>query len=349
MLPSVEQPPGGDRRFAVDGAVLDLPGRMAQYVFCGTERGLGIPAPIHSLSCRYDAESETATLNWALGADSHDEVVVLLPGATYRLPDARTTHVCRGCSVAAARDALIWVVAFCGTVPSNAAGIRMGEEQGKRIQHELFSIPFSCGVAPNWVPWTGAGSEALVMHRQGTKRDRQRFVSYPADIKSPDDKPYYQLIKTSSPDAVGGVWRQFLGLTPNRYYRLSARLNTLSSDRDSTPSSFSLHVAHDAAGGDASLSTQQLAGVAPLPDGSHGSDAAMVGVFGPKRTTKGNWVEASTGFPRDKPLLADIRIPEGVDSITVWLRCTGNLPEGVGMDYIRLEDVTSYYDAPAAE
>ena len=43
--------------------------------------------------------------------------------------------------------------------------------------------------------------------------------------------------------------------------------------------------------------------------------------------------------------LPDITIPEGFDSITVWLCLTGLSPNGVGMEWIRLEDGTGLPEA----
>jgi len=58
--------------------------------------------------------------------------------------------------------------------------------------------------------------------------------------------------------------------------------------------------------------------------------------------TKGEWAKVQTGVEGGLP---DITIPEGFDSITVWLCLTGLSPNGVGMEWIRLEDGTGLPEA----
>jgi hypothetical protein len=159
-------------------------------------------------------------------------------------------------------------------------------------------------------------------------------------ITEPDEKPFYQIVKTAKVGIQGGVWRRFLGLNPGHTYKVEVRLNTLQMGDCTNEWAYSFHAAYDHAGGQG-LTTNQLAGVAALPDGSKGPAAGRVALYGPGVTTKGKWEKRSTDKAGPGLEIKDITLPDNVTSITVWLRHSGADSTGVGMDWIRLEDVTS--------
>jgi len=157
-------------------------------------------------------------------------------------------------------------------------------------------------------------------------------------VLHPEEKSFFQLIRTRSPDVAGGVWRKFLGLQPGHAYRLSTRISTLPMDSVQGNWSFSFHaVPHKK---EASLTAAQMAGAAALPDGSAGATAGLIARYGPEQATKGKFVEVSTGKQEEGGRAADITLPADADTLTVWFRLTGANATGVGFDWIKLKDVT---------
>jgi len=230
-----------------------------------------------------------------------------------------------------ANNADIWLIGFRDNTPSNAAAIHLSG----RSQDERFGIPFTGGVAPNWTTFA-MGEANAVQFEQGV---RQRFVSkkgYSNSIEHPATKPFYQVIKITSRDAVGGVKRKFLGLTPGHTCRISARLSTLEMDAAEGEWSVSFHATYNHPDG-AELTTEQLCGLAMLPNGSKGAAAGRIALYGPELTTKGTWEERSTG--KEWRLLAspDVVLPLGSDTITVWIRCRG--VGSFGIDWVKIEDL----------
>jgi hypothetical protein len=247
-------------------------------------------------------------------------------------------------------------------IPSGAAAITY-KDNG---QEELSGFPFWSGVAPNWTAWsTGDQRAAGFDYKANTRKPLWRrepdrikvaddgkvlVVRDPRTaIKTGADKPLIQIIKTTSPDAIAGVYRKFLGLTPGHTYRLSARLYALDMPKAEGDWSFSLH-AVPTSQAKSDLTVQQMAGLAALPDGSSGPDAGLIVLYG-----LGVWPDATqqittrpkcrtASAPAEGPVAdlvtGDIKLPEGADTITVWVRHEAAHSTGVGLDWVRLEDVT---------
>jgi hypothetical protein len=113
--------------------------------------------------------------------------------------------------------------------------------------------------------------------------------------------------------------------------------------------SFSLHAV--ATGQDKSdLTAQQMAGLAALPDGKTGLEAGLIALYAPgvspvpaqQPTTrpKRKTARKAADEPAADLVTGDIRLPEGADTITVWVRHQAVHSTGVGLDWVRLEDVT---------
>jgi len=143
----------------------------------------------------------------------------------------------------------------------------------------------------------------------------------------------------TSPTAVAGVKRKFLGLAPGHTYRISARLSTLELDSAKENWSFSLYAAYNAPGG-ADLAVEQLGGLAELPDGNKGGAAGRIALYEPGLTTNGTWEERSTGKEWRGLVAPDITLPRGVDTMTVWVRHRGVDSTGVGIDWVKIEDLS---------
>ena len=201
-------------------------------------------------------------------------------------------------------------------------------------QEELDAFPFYMGVAPNWSEWSDSTNPNAAMCEEGMKTDVDIGVR-----GDPWDKPLYQLIKTTQPGVQGGVWRRFLGLKPGHTHKIEVRVNALQMNAFTNDWTFSVHAAYDNPDG-SGLTVAQMAGTAPLPDGTVGPAAGRIAFHGPGVTTKGEWKKRSTDKPGPGLEIGNITLPEKVTSITVWLRHSGVGSTGVGMDWIRVEDVT---------
>jgi hypothetical protein len=106
--------------------------------------------------------------------------------------------------------------------------------------------------------------------------------------------------------------------------------------------SFSLHAAHN--GPDRKdLTAKQLAGLAPLPDGTSGTQAGRIAHYSQGNTTKGEFtIVFSDANSSAGPQSAHITLPAGSDTITVWLRFSCLDPKGkVGFSGVKLEDISS--------
>jgi hypothetical protein len=321
---------GGNFEVIVKDSSLTLLGQPGTYAFAGTERGLGIPEPPTSLSGMYDMENEQIILNWQNPTSGFDGIFIAkygFPCPTYSMITGSEEKYVYQLKDKKINSTYFCIIGIRDGVPSSPAAIQLTVN----AQEELFGIPFYNGVAPNWTTWsTGrnaneVGFEQVVRERYVHRADGGRYNP----VRKPETKPFSQIIRTKSPKVIAGVRRKFLGLTAGHTYRLSARLNTLEMDSCKTEWSFALHAACNAPGG-GDLTTMQLAGAAALPDGSSGPAAGRIASYSPTATTKGKWVEHST----------DITLPAGVDTITVWVRHSGADTTGVGIDWVKLENLS---------
>ncbi len=325
-------------------------GFPGNYIFAGTETGLGIPPAPTSLSAVYDPESQNVSLRWENPDEPYDAVKANFaneqPGTStsvtgrwgpprkQQLPpniidrdQFRSNNGLRRITVIACRNGVL----------SNAAVITLNYDDN--YQEELDTQPFTGGICPNWKRWSRDPESVSVLLEQGTKGEWKQFEQKPKAPLKPDDKPFYQLIKTRSSNVIGGVCRKFLGLTPGHTYRLWVRMNTLDMDQVHDNWYFSFHAVPN--GKDVTLTAEQMAGTAPLPDGSGGTPAALVASFGPGSTTQGKFVERSTDKPGPESQVLDIPMPAGAEVITVWFRYSGAPSTGVGFDWIKLKDITT--------
>jgi hypothetical protein len=317
-----------------------LLGPKSLYFLAGTEKGLGIPHSPLSLSCSYDPEKDEVLLRWEKAAGGYDSLLVLLNWSHYAhrseiwIPGTSTSlTIDRKKRQVNVSDLDVWVIGYRDEIPSNAAGVRLEDKS----QDERYGIPFFDNIAPGWRGWLMAGDKNGVAFEQGVRA--QFLASNRRDpITHPATKPFYQVIKTKSSDAKAGVWRKFVGLTPDHSYSISARLSTLEMDLAEGDWAFSLHAAYNKRGG-GDLSVAQLAGLVALPDGNMGDGAGRVAIYKPGLTTKGTWEERSTGKEWRGLIVPDITLPAGVDAITVWVRCGGSCPTEFGTDWVKLEDL----------
>ena len=112
-------------------------------------------------------------------------------------------------------------------------------------------------------------------------------------------------------------------------------VNTLqSSEKTSDDWSVEIHVAVNDKNR-SPLRVDQLAGRLALADGSIGSDSGRFALFNSGNTTGGEWLTVSTGAKGKDP-----RLPEDVDSLTVWVCLKGGEAGfSFGIGGLRLEEM----------
>ncbi len=304
---------------------------IGEYAVAGTEKGLGIPDPPMFLSGRYDNVKDEIVLHWRNPLEGYSAISWMgIEGMGY---SNETRAVLRQAGAVVSKGRLFQrVIGFRGQVMSSAGMLTVSPTS----QEELGGLPFYCGVTPNWRPWFTKYVQNDVVLEQGTRPNLNRA----RDIPTPDGKPFYQIVRTKTTDVQAGIWRKWLGLVPKHKYRVYVRLNTLAMDQNTNDWSLSFHVAvTDTNGTD--FTTEQFTGKAPLPDGNQGPEAARIALYGPGKTTKGQWMTNTV----------DIVMPPGVDTLTTWLRHSGKESTGVGMDWIKVEDLSwkSPTNAPSVE
>jgi hypothetical protein len=331
------------------GNKLNVPGISGEYFIAGTEKGLGIPDSPVSLSCSWNKKTNIVNVNWG-NPIGYNFIQIRW---TYKdnwvrdhLPENTTFY---NIDVNERRidpnNTDIWLIGYVNGeysdpnyipplatnyIPSGAAAIHLAGN----IQEEIFGIPFKNNITPNWLDWSIKDNSEDVEFKQG----KRKVSSDPLImIKSADSKPFYQIITTKSANVKAGIYRKFLGLTAGHTYRLSTRLNTLEMDKAANEWSFSLNAVPIK--GDTDLTVSQMAGIDVLPDGKRGESAGRMVSFGPKNTTKGNWIEHKTAKGEQGIETTDITLPEGTDAIFVWLRCSGQ-NASCAMDWIKLDDLS---------
>jgi len=326
---------------AADGPILtDFLGFKGWYCLAGTETGVGIPRAALPLSCSYDPETDLVELQWENPKSGYDALRIFVrssDGANIsKSLDGNSTHmiIFRKERPVDVNSLDVRLVGYIEKVPSNVTGLHV---EGFS-QDERFGIPFTDNVAPNWRGWLMSSDKNAVEFGQGV-RERFLFTEGDNGITHPATKPFYQIIRTRSADAQGGIWRKFLGLRGGHSYRVAARISTLEMDSAERDWSFSLHGAYNARGG-ADLTVAQLAGLAALPNGKRGTEAGRIALYHPVLTTQRSWEERSTGKQWRDEFVPDITVPEGVDTITVWVRCRSAGEGAFGIDWVKLEDIT---------
>lgn len=204
---------GGHFEVIAKDSSFSLLGHAGTYAFTGTEMGLEIPEPLTSLSGKYDMDNKQVILNWQNPPSGFDKIFIVkgvLPGPRFRM-------------IAGSEEKYVYelgnweirpIYYFCviGTrdgVPSSPGAIYLDNNS----QQELFGIPFTNGVAPNWTTWVMGGEKNAVRFEQGVRKeyvDTKGLASNTIDY--PDTKPFYQVIKITSPGAIAGVKESFLDL-----------------------------------------------------------------------------------------------------------------------------------------
>jgi hypothetical protein len=316
------------------------------WMFGGTEAGFSIPAPVTSLSASFSEEGRTVILRWSNPPGGYECIHVVYKGsddypgleALGRLggiPGNATEFVHRPRD---SSEPLLWssdvdalVVGYTkdGT-PSNATGIRFLNHVR---QESLMNVPFTQGLAPGFQAWTDRASGETIKVEQGELSG----VAPGTGAGRVRPKGFYQVVRGEG-TFCGGVSRTFLGLTAGHAYRGSARINTLQAKAGAW--SWSFHAAANSPGQN-SLTPEEMSGSAELPGHAKGPTAGQIARYDSATATKGEWVLCSSGAEGPGKTTGDITVPEGCDSITLWLRLEGTNVADIacGLDSVALEDL----------
>ena len=355
------------RKEMAKGNTLSIRGRLVDYILAGTETGLGIPSPPLCLSCSYNKEARTIDVRWInpSGDSQYDSLIILWryrsrpedtlgSGGAKSIWDTPTNFIIKLPEEVNDLDTDIWIRGLRhempmeemrakdipltdNVVPSNVAAIHV--TSNGYCQEETYGIPFSAGVAPNWKAWSTAAKVDKETFEQGDKYAGVRLYK---PVRALLTKPYYQIIKAQPSGVVHGVYRKFLGLTPGHTYRLTACLTTMEMDSVKGDWSLSLCAIPNRPDGK-DLSPQQLAGLAPLPDGRGGSQEGRIAYYGPGKTTKGDFALIFSGDKTTDGLQSsNIALPTDANTITVWVRFICSDPNGkIGFSGVKLEDISA--------
>jgi len=342
------------------GELRGLAGSCGPYLIAGTETGLGIPQPPRFLTSNYDPDANVITFRWVNPSpNAYDSVTIVnRRGSSATLSGNSESYVfdlnkylanmlkdmeiynklveARGAHFDYPSDLLgdldFWVFGEKNDIPSNAAAIRIN----RNYQEELFGIPFTSGIAPNWQSWSLDADKDRVLFQEGKREENSNVSFNPVSIV--DANSFYQVISTGEKDGPGGVFRKFIGLTPGHTYRIKIRVAILSEPNEKQWS-FSVHAAPNGPDG-RDLSPRQMAGLETLPTGEKGNAASKMALYDSSLSTKGKFVEISTGRTVGGQENKDITLPSGADSITVWVRCAGSRGLSAAIDWISLEDLS---------
>ncbi len=346
------------RGIPASGSSVALLRPLSAYYLAGTERGLGIPEPPKSLTCAYEERSDMVRTTWQNPAEGYDQIFVTLEWDRGMQSTMRTISG-KAASFAIdlnriqgdVNDLYIAVVGLRDRIVSVPAAMHVN----RHYQDEAFDIPFARGIMPNWSPWCASGATQSrepgrnTVTNPGCKSCFRSGGKKLADVRSYiarmglDAKPIYQLI-AADPNGPVGIYRKFLGLTSGHTYRITAALSTLQMHTVDADWSLSLCAAQNEPSGK-NLTTEQLSGKAPLPNGEVGAHAGRIALFskggrmtGPSfRLIKGN----SRGQESDKEHM-DVTLPPGVETLTVWVRFECSDPTGeVGFMGVGIEDITA--------
>jgi hypothetical protein len=320
-----------------DGETLKM--RTTLMVFtCGSETGLGIPRSPSSLTADWNSETNEIRIVWE-NRDEYDRLTPRLPfwGVGVISADA-TDHVIPTSilSDSTFRDyfekfghLLFRLIAKRDGIPSGAADL---EIRPNSIA-EIYRVPFSGGVAPNWESWCIKGDRSMQFY-QGTRwQPTTTFDS--RQVSTPEKAPYYQVIEAQGGVVDGGLYRKFLGLTPGKRYKLNMRLQPTREGTGGDPSlTVNALCAPSIAG---SLTERQMTGQAALPAAPDGAHFKQHVPF--QRNGSRKWLQLDK-LEDVEPDAHAVTMPEGCDTLHVWLRLQSNGAHAtVGMDWVELSKV----------
>lgn len=357
------------------GNTLSIIGLLKDYILAGTETGLGIPKPPLFLSCSYNKEASTLDVRWInpSGDSQYDSLYIKWryrsrpedtpgSGGGKIISGTPTNFIIKVPAEVNDLDTDIWIKGLRhemsvekmraksiplndNVVPSNVAAIHISSNG--YCQEETYGVPFTAGVAPNWVAWSAAAKIDKKAFEPGNKYAGVRLYD---PVKGLLTKPFYQVIKASQQGVAHGVYRKFLGLIPGHTYRIIACLNTLEMDSIMGDWSLSLCASHNGPDGK-NLTIRQLVGLDALPNGIIGTEAGRIAFYNKGNTTKTDYsIVVSKDNSAGGSQSSNITIPVNADMITVWIRFKCSDSNGkVGFSGVKLEDISAISNPKSQE
>jgi hypothetical protein len=319
----------------ISNGMLELPGSIGTYYIAGTEKGLGIPSAPKSLTANYVKETDEIIVRWENSLSGYDNLVLLSKwddydsGDTVYIPGNLNEHRLKRSNIPYnINDLDIWVIGIKNGLPSSPGVITLCDHGTTII--ELCGIPFTNGLAPNWETWNSPDISEISFNEVIRCENMVWTHNKPyRPIEHHLQKPYEQRIKLPSSGGTIGIYRKFLGLKSNHIYKVSLSINTNEmEDIRNKDWTLTVHATHN----DSlkkRLNENQFLGKEKLPNGATGKNAGKILEFHSNNTTQGKYVDQG----------GQIILPEGADSIIVWLRFSGNTSGEVSIDYIKLEDL----------
>jgi len=327
----------------ITGSSLELIGQSIPGLLGGTDAGFEIPDAPQSVTLNYRAESDSFVLEWNNPPSGYDEIWISqgVSGDISNISGNSTSYSfpVQHRDYPTPQESATIVGVKKGT-PSNGVVVRV---KHLSEQESLMNVPFTRGIAPGFEKWMNKPGSSLKLE-QGNLPEM-----VPCTTKKFDGKGFYQLIRGTS-NFSGGVSRRFLGLNSGHVYRVSARINTLqpvdgawsfSVHAAATPTNSASHTSVKDGAGYFVLSSDAMAGLAPLPDGAKGPNADELFSYSSTNNTAGGWVVRSSAEEDSDHTKHDIKLPAGVNSLTVWFRLAGTSKSEVliGLDSVTLEDL----------
>ena len=306
----------------------------SSWILGGTDTGFNIPPPPLFVSVSY--KSGKVALEWVNPPGGYDSIVIVCGGVPVSLPlpgnSTRWTNDQDGVLPSFnsySKEQMYMVVGYKNGTPSNGSGVRL---TNLNKMESLMNIPFTQGVAPSFKKWSYDSPIENIDFRQGNLPGMMPNT----EVAQLDGKGFYQIISGHG-TFVGGISRRFLGLIPGHSYKVTARINTFGMAKGKW--SVSLHAAYNAATGE-DLTSAQMAGAAELPDKGNGAVDGEIAKYDSTTTTDGKWVDSPSKLSTSETVKV-ITLPNGINSITVWLKHDGTEVTGsmVGIDSVTIEDV----------
>jgi hypothetical protein len=343
-------------RGVAQGNTLKIQGRIGRYLLAGTETGLGIPKAPLFLSCSCEKRPGELPITWVnpQGKPKYDRILVTWryrtpsnrqaeEGGRTFLPGTATSFVVQKSQGPDCGNLDVWLLGLClgrpqstTATPSNLVSIHVIDDGC--CQEDADGVPFTGGVAPNWVPWSTEREPNRAAFEQGDKYAGFDAQSTDYQAKTLLTKPYFQVMKAPPKGQAHGVYRKFLGLTPGHTYRLTACLSTMDMDSAKGDWSFSVH---------GTPTRGEALPLEPLAE-----KVASIASFGPGRTTHGKFDFVISGYTRlaEGSVSQNVTLPADACAIAVWVRFRCDDPAGrVGLAGVRLEDLTTIKNPKSPE
>ena len=206
---------------------------------------------------------------------------------------------------------------------------------GRTFQESFIEYPIGYNVFPCWLEWQ---TQADVPQSPLFSLEENAIpFGESAQMNTISPRNYFQKILASGDIEGCGIWRKYLGLKPGHQYGFSATINTLdvAESNSSPPSAESPEWSFTAHAVPSNIFSSETPAAEDFVDAN--ASQTQILRYDPRNTTSGQWITRTTGDKGPGSCIDCISLPEQCDSLTVWLKCSGHMPNGVGISGFRLE------------